>query len=234
MSRNTTIRRPQDSSLEDALVVRAYEATSWANKNRQTAITGAIVVLVLALGLLWYSHYRSTMADKATTELTRVRATVQSGNNQLAIADLEKYLASFGGTKTANEARMMLAQQYLVAGQSDKAVKTLEPLGGQESTPEGAQASMTLAAAYEASKSTDKAEQLYTSLADKAPYLFEKQDALDNAARLHMQRGDAAGAADLLQKLVDLTPETNPERDVFELRLGEALAAAGKAPVAAK
>lgn len=230
MTRNPAARRVRqtETSFDDAFVARAYEASTWASRNRQKVIISTIAFVVVVLGLVWYARYRSTMADKAMTELTRVRATVQSGNNALATADLEKYIASFGNTKSANEARLMLAQQYLMAGQSDKAVKTLESMRGRESTPEGAQASFALAEAYEGAKSTDKAETLYTALGDNAPYLYMKQDGLDNAARLHVERGDLAGAATLLQKLVDLTPETAPERDVFKLRLGEALAAAGK------
>jgi predicted negative regulator of RcsB-dependent stress response len=212
-------------------MVRAFEASTWASRNQGKLIPAVIAVLVLALGFLWYGRYRDQMADRATTELTRVRATVQSGNAPLAISDLEKYMASFGNTKTADEARLMLAQQYLVATQTDKAIKTLEPLAGKESTTEGAQASFVLAQAYEQAKSTDKAEKLYTTLSTSAPFLYMKQEAMDNAARMHSDRGDWAGAAELLQKLVDMTPETAPERDVFQLRLGEALAAAGK-PVA--
>lgn len=214
-------------------MVRAFEASTWATRNRGILVPAGIAVLVLALGLLWYNNYRNTMADRATTELTKVRATVQGGNAALAIADLEKYVASFGNTVGAPEARLMLAQQYLVTKQVDKAIKTLEPLAGNEANAEGAQASFALAEAYEEAKSTDKAEKLYTTLSEKAPFLYMKQDGFDNASRLHMERGDAAGAAALIQKLIDITPETAPEHDVFELRLGEALAAAGK-PVPAE
>lgn len=229
MTRSPSARRAgTNSSLDDVLVARAFEASTWASRNRQKVTIALAAFVVLALGLIWYAHYRSTVADRATTELTRVRATVQSGNTPLAISDLEKYIDQFGGTETANEARLMLAQQYLVAGQADKAVQAIEPAAGDVGTAQGAQAALVLAQAYEAAKSTEKAEQQFMSLADKAPFLYMKQDALDNVARLRLARGDAAGAADVLQRLVDMTPETAPERDVFELRKGEALIAAGR------
>jgi hypothetical protein len=47
----------------------------------------------------------------------------------------------------------------------------------------------------------------------------------DDAARLRLARGDAAGAADLYQRLVDATPENNPARQIWQLRLAEAQAA---------
>jgi tetratricopeptide (TPR) repeat protein len=231
MTRNptATARRVRtDSSFDEAFVARAFEASTWASRNRQKVTIAAVAFAVAILGLIWYAHYRNTLADKATTELTRVRATVQSGNTQLAITDLQKYLDRFGGTETADEARLMLAQQYLISSQAQKAVDAIKPAAGHENTAEGAQASFILAQAYEAAKSTENAEKEYLALADQAPYLYMKQDALDNAARLRMQRNNAAGAAELLQRLLDITPQTAPERDVFQLRLGEALLAAGK------
>jgi predicted negative regulator of RcsB-dependent stress response len=226
----TTARRVRnDGSIDDAFVARAFEASTWASRNRKAVTTGFIVLVLALLGLLWYSSYRRSLATKATTELTKVRATVQSGNTQLAITDLERYLDSFGGTKPASEARLMLAQQYLVAGQADKAVTTLEKMGGNEKTAEGAQASFLLASAYEAANNADKAERVYLDLGNNAPFLYMKQEGLDNAARIRLDKGNATGAIEIYQKLIDLTPETSPERDVYQLRLGEAQALAGVA-----
>src|SRR3954471_6218665 len=93
----TAPRRAAPESLDDALMARAFEASTWANRNRQKVVVGTGALLIIILGLIWYGHSRSTVADKAIAELTRVRATVQSGNTQLAISDLEKYLDRFGG-----------------------------------------------------------------------------------------------------------------------------------------
>jgi predicted negative regulator of RcsB-dependent stress response len=215
--------------MDDALIARAFEASSWASRNRRTVVIGAIVLIVAALGALWYANYRNSIEERSISEITRVRATVQSGNTQLAISDLQKYLDNFGGTEAAAEARLMLAQQYLVAGQPSNAVTVLEKLGGNPKTAEGAQAAFLLAEAYEAAKSSDNAERVYLRIASEAPFLYMKQEALDNAARLRMASGNATGAIELYQRLIDLTPETAPERDVYQLRLGEAQAAAGVA-----
>ncbi|MEO5511640.1 MAG: tetratricopeptide repeat protein, partial [Longimicrobiales bacterium] len=231
MTRHPTARRVHSNkeSLDDAFVARAFEASTWASRNRKAVTIGTIAVAVAVIGTLWYGNYRRSMTERATTELTRVRATVQSGNNALAVADLEKYLGSFGATKPAAEARLMLAQQYLLAGQADKAIDTLEKLGGNEKTAEGAQASILLANAYETSKALDKAERTYLALGNAAPFLYMKQEALDNAARLRIEQGNPLGAAALYQKIIDMTPETAPERDVYQLRMGEAQALAGVA-----
>ena len=235
MTRHPTARRVRHTTNtpDDIFVARAFEASSWASRNRQTVIIGAIIAAVAIIGVLYYAHYRDSVRERAATEIVRVRATVQSGNTALAISELEKYLASFGNTPTAAEARLMLGQQYLLTGSSDKAITTVEPLAGNEDTAEGAQAAFLLAEAYETAKNTDRAEQVFLTLGEQAPYLFMKQEALDNAARLRLARGNAAGAVELLERLVDITPEVNPQRDVFELRLGEARARAGGAAPAA-
>ncbi len=229
MTRHPSARRvhSHEGSIDDAFVARAYEASTWASRNRKVVTAGSIVLVLGVLAAIWYMSYRGSMSEKATTELTRVRATVQSGNTPLAITDLEKYVDSFGNTDVASEARLMLAQQYLLAGQAEKAVATLEKLGGNEKTAEGAQAAILLASAYEAAKSADKAERAYLALGANAPFLYMKQEGLDNAARLRLEQGNATGAVELYKRLVDMTPETNPERDIYQLRLGEAQAAAG-------
>ena len=235
MTRHPTARRVKHSasSPDDVFVARAFEASSWASRNRQTVIIGAIVAAVAIVGILYYAHYRDSLRERAATEIVRVRATVQSGNSALAISELEKYLASFGGTPTAEEARLMLGQQYLLTGASDKAIATVEPIAGDKDTAEGAQAAMLLAEAYESAKNTERAEQVFLAVGDQAPFLFMKQEALDNAARLRLTRGNAPGAVELLERLVEITPEVNPERDVYELRLAEARAAAGGAAATA-
>ena len=231
MTRHPTARRVKhsDAAPDDVFIARALEASTWASRNRQTVIIGAIIIAVVTIGGLYYAHYRNSLKERAGTEIVRVRATAQSGNTALAITELEKYLASFGGTPSADEARLMLGQQYLLTGASDKAIATVEPLAGDEDTAEGAQASFLLAAALESARNTERAEQVFLTLGEEAPFLFMKQDALDNAARLRLARGNAAGAVEVLERLVEITPEVNPERDVFELRLGEARAKAGAA-----
>lgn len=229
MTRHPTARRVKhaETTPDDLFVARAFEATSWASRNRQTVIIGAIVAAVAIIGVLYYAHYRDSLRERAATEIVRVRATVQSGNTALAISELEKYLASFSGTPTAEEARLMLGQQYLLSGASDKAITTVEPIADDEDTAEGAQAAFLLAEAYESAKNTDKAEEVFLGIGERAPFLFMKQEALDNVARLRLARGNAPGAVEVLERLVEITPEVNPERDVYELRLAEARAAAG-------
>ncbi|MGH7448567.1 MAG: tetratricopeptide repeat protein [Longimicrobiales bacterium] len=233
MTRHPTARRVhrQDSAPDDVFVARVLETSAWAKHNSRRLVVGGIVAAVVVLGLLYFFTSRQNERTQAATQLTQVRAVALSGNNQLAVRELEQFLARFGGTPAADEARLMLGRAYLESGQVQLAQDAVQPLARNLDSGLGINAALLMANSYEAAQEPHRAEELYLRLADEAPFLFQQQDALDNAARIRLQRGDAAGAAELYQRLLDITPMSNTERPIFELRLGEAqaLAAVGGA-----
>ena len=82
-----------------------------------------------------------------------------------------------------------------------------------------------LAAAQEANKQPEQAERTYLRLADNAVFDFQKREALDRAARLRLDRGNAAGAAQLYERIIATFDEDDPqnavERAVYQMRLAE-------------
>jgi predicted negative regulator of RcsB-dependent stress response len=228
MTRHPTARRVhrQDSAPDDVFVARVLESSAWAKQNSRMLITGGIIAAIVIVGLVYFVSSRRATESQAAAQLTQVRAVSMSGNNPLAIRELEQFLARFDGTAAAEEARLMLGQAYLQAGQPQQAQEAVQPIAGDRSSGLGINAALLLAASYEAAQEPHRAEEVFLSLADDARFLFQRQDALDNAARIRLQRGDAAGAAELYQRLLDITPQSNTERPIFELRLGEALALA--------
>lgn len=228
MTRHPTARRVhrQDSAPDDVFVARVLETSAWAKQNSRMLIIGGIIAAVVIVGLFYFVSTRRASEAQAATQLTQVRAVVMSGNNPLAIRELEQFLSRFDGTAAADEARLMLGQAYLQAGQTQQAQETIEPLADDVDSGLGLNAAMLLAASYEAAQEPHRAEEVFLNIAEEARFLFQRQDALDNAARIRLQRGDAAGAAELYQQLLDITPESNTERPIFELRLGEARALA--------
>jgi tetratricopeptide (TPR) repeat protein len=233
-TRHPTARRVhrEDTSGDDAFVAGVLESTVWAKQHARTLIVAAIAAALLLGGLVYWLHYRSNLREAAATELSQVRAVAMSGNTALAIRELQQYLDRFGGTPSGNEARLLLGRVYLAADQPQQAVETVRPLARNLDRDMGANAGFLLAAAYEVAAEPQRAEEIYLRLGDDARFLFQRQEALDAAARLRLQRGDAAGALQIYQRLVEMSPENNPDRQVFELRLGEAQAraAAGTAP----
>lgn len=228
MTRHPTARRVhrQNSSDDDAFIAGVLETSAWAKQHQRILIIAAVTVAVVVVGLvLWLSNRNSTRAA-AAEELTRVRAVALTGNAPLAIRDLESFVSRFGGTPSAPEARLMLGRAYLDNGQAQQAIEALRALARNVGDDMGANAALLTAAAYEALQEPHRAEELYLRVAEGARFVFQRQEAYDNGARIRLQRGDAAGAAQLYERAVEITPETNPDRQVLELRLGEARALA--------
>lgn len=224
MTRHPTARRVhRDAEPDDIFVARVLETSAWAKQNSRMLVIGGIIAAVLIIGLFYFVTSRRSTNAQAAAQLTQARAVAMSGNSQLAIRELEQFLARYGGTPSADEARLMLASAYLDVGQPQQAQATAQPLADDMSSGLGINAAMLLAASYEAAQEPHRAEEIYLEMAEDARFMFQRQDGLDNAARIRLQRGDAAGAAELYRQLLEITPESNTERPIFEMRLGEAL-----------
>jgi tetratricopeptide (TPR) repeat protein len=228
MTRHPTARRVHRTGAEpdDAFVAGVLETTAWAKQHQRALIIGGVAAAVIIIGLVLFLTNRAATRERAAAELTQVRAVALSGNNALAVRELEQYLARFGGTPTADEARLLLGRIYLAEGQTQQAVETVTSHARNVSTVTGVHAAFLEAAAHEATGDVQRAEALYLRVADGARFLYQRQEALDQAARLRLARGDAQGAAALYDRVLELTPDDDGSRAVYELRAGEARAAA--------
>jgi predicted negative regulator of RcsB-dependent stress response len=227
MTRHPTARRVhRQEAPDDAFIAGVLETSAWAKQHSRTLIIGGIIAAVAITSLVLFLTSRSNQRAQAATQLTQVRAVAMSGNAALSIRELEQFLARYGNTPAAAEARLLLGRAYLENGQVQQAQQTVQSLARNLREPMGVNAAFLLAAAYEAAQEPHRAEDVYLRAANDAPFLFQRQDALDNAARIRLQRGEAAGAVELYQRLLELTPQANTERPIFELRLGEAQALA--------
>ena len=228
MPKHPTARRVhrEADSPDDAFVANVLEASVWAKKNSRLLLIAGIVLVVGVLGTLYYVNYRAQMREQAGARLNQVRQTVASGNPTLAARDLQTFIEQFGNTPAGDEARLLLAQVHLHANAPEKALDVAAPLAGDKDDVLGATAALLQAAAYEQAKQLEQAEQTYLSVADQAPFSYQRYQALDRAAILRMDAGNAAGAAELYRRILESAPETLPQRPLYELRLGEAEAMA--------
>jgi tetratricopeptide (TPR) repeat protein len=222
------VHRP-DPGTDDAFVSGVLETTAWARQHQRTLIIGGIALAVIVVALVVWMTSRSAHREQANLRLTQVRAVALSGNNEVAISELQDYLDTYGGTPVAGEARLLLGRIYLQSGQASMAADVVRPAARNAGSPLGADAAFLLAGAYEAGQEPHRAEEVYLRIAQDGRFLFQRQEGLDHAARIRMQRADAAGAVELYERLIAMTPETSPDRQIFELRLGEARAAAAAA-----
>ncbi|MBI4545499.1 MAG: tetratricopeptide repeat protein [Gemmatimonadetes bacterium] len=226
MPRHPTARRVphQPTGPDDPFLAQVVEAAAWAKQHaRGLVIGGALLALGIA-SILYYTNYRSRLRTQADAQLAELRS-----NPTPAVTELENFLTRFRGTAAAKEVRLLLAERYLSAGQAEKAVSTLQPLAGDLDAPLGTSAAFLLAAAEEARGAADAAEQTYLRIAEKAEFDSQRREALNLAAGLRLQRGDASGAAQVYERALELTAEDLPERALLEMRLAEALARRGTA-----
>jgi predicted negative regulator of RcsB-dependent stress response len=204
---------------EDVFVESVLEGSVWAKSHGRTLLIGGIAAFLLVAGALWYKSYQSNVREAAARELNVVRQTVLSGNKQLAVTDLKKYVAKYGKTSSGAEARTMLAQMHLSMGQPQEAVNAIQPIAND--IGDGSAAAFLLAGAYEAQNQQDKAEQTYLKIADEAKFSFEKREALERAAGVRLARGNTAGAIELYDRALKTLPEDSPDRAVYEMRIAE-------------
>src|SRR5690606_29297440 len=157
-----------------------------------------------------FAVMRSTRASdraRADLEINTLRQTAQAGNPAVAIRDIQAFLASYGSTPAAEEARLLLAQSYLEANQPQQAVDALRASAADVVEPLGVQAAFLMGAAYEAMNDYDGAERVYLRVADGAPFDFQRVQALEHAARVRIERGNATAAAELYDRLIAMLPE---------------------------
>lgn len=221
--------RPQVDS-DDALMVRAMQASEWARKNVMMIGIVAAVALAVVLILVFMAMNRAERAERAAADFVVLEQTVASGNTALATRDLQSFIVRYSGTPEADEARLALARLRLQDGKPQEAIAALEGLADDvNGSVLGAQAALLLGAAQQAAGDRAAAIATYERVAEEADLAFERQAALADAALVQTQAGNFAAAAALYQRLVDSLDEGAVERSLFEMRLAEAQARAAAA-----
>ncbi len=226
--RHPTSRRVQREAPpeEDAFVAKVLETSSWAREHSRLITITLIVVAIVVVGFLYYRNQSVRLRDRAETELSQVRTSALSGNAALAVRDLEAYLQRFGNTATAPEARLLLAKAYLETGEAAKAVDLLKEQATDLTSATGVEAAMLMGAAQEAAGEAEQAIATYVRVGDRAPADYQKASALEDAARVRFEQGDAAGAVEIYDRILQILPADSPDRQVIELRKAEAAARA--------
>jgi predicted negative regulator of RcsB-dependent stress response len=228
MTRHPTARRVHHNAdaSPDVVAERFFALLAWARRNARTLIVTTAVVVGGSVAAIVYGNAQRVARAQAAARLNEVRATAASGNYALAIRDLEAFLQRFARTDAAQEARVLLAQLHLDAGEAAKAIEILAPLAGKADQSVGASAGILLGIAYQQSGDAQKAEATFLRVGERGAMDFQRREALEHAARLRLEQGQAARAADLYQRLRDQAPVGSPERAIYDLRLAEVRARA--------
>jgi predicted negative regulator of RcsB-dependent stress response len=223
--RPTSRRSANDSKAlepDDAFITRLVEFSTWATTNRQTLIIFGVVLAALVGGVVYYVRFSATLEDQAALEIERIEQQMQAGDSTAVRAQLGQFLERFGGTSSAAEARLVLAQLHLTSGQVQDALSVLEDSDTSVRNPLGLQLEVLRAKALEAAGRPADAERAYLRAADAADLRFVRVTALADAARIRMDLGNAGGAAELYQRILSDLPDGHPDRALYEMRLAEA------------
>ena len=211
----------QSSEPDDIFIAKLLEIGNWSQANQQLLTILGIVVVIAVAGSVYYVRYRETLMEQAAQQLETVHQSMALQDREGAKNELITFLERFGGTAYEGEARLLLGDLYLQTADPQQARVVLEPLGGSPRDPIEFQGATLLGAAYEQEKRWSEAEEIYLRIADRSELDFQVRDALQSAARIRADRGNAAGAIELLERVLATYEENEPQRGLFEMRIQE-------------
>jgi predicted negative regulator of RcsB-dependent stress response len=226
-SSSTVARSRQTHSAlhpDDAMALRAAALAAWAKKNARMIIGIAAVALVVVGGLLVWKYTQAQRRAAAAEALMSLRAnptvTTAAGSRQL-----EGFIRNYDGTTEADEARLMLAESRLNAGNPRAAVAELTELANSGS-PLAAQAAMMLGSAQAQAGDRAAAIRAYELAAKKSELRYQRFEALGQAALQHELAGNYTAAVEAYRRVLAESEPNTQQATVVEMRITEALARA--------
>lgn len=209
-------------SGEDRFVATSLRLLEWARRNTRALVIGAIAVAILVFGVRYYVDYQATVRETASAEIRSIRYELQVGNADQIVERLRTFLAQFGGTRYAREARVLLAHSLLLQNRASEAIEPARVAASEiGADPLSTRAGFLLAAAFEEVGDTGSAIRTYEEIGRKAEPRVQVSRALEGVARLRRAQGDLAGAAGTYERLAELTPETAPAHAFYVMRAAE-------------
>lgn len=218
-------RGPVDT--EDRIMGRIAAATAWAEKNRQLAIMAALAVFAIGAGGVIYLNYRADLAERAAVRLDEIRLASQNAASEELRSELSSYIEQFGSTPQGDEARLLLAEMELQRGDTDAAIRLVEPVVDPNDNPLGYNAAWMTAVAEEQRGDLAAASEWYERLAAAAPYEFQRRRARAARARIHTYAGEYGEAEAIYAELAAAEDAlTGEEAELYGVKLGEVRARA--------
>jgi predicted negative regulator of RcsB-dependent stress response len=209
------------NTADDAFTSRVLLFVAWAQRNPQTLIGSVAAVVLVVVGVLWFTGQRSGRLIEAATQLEQVQQVVASAPADEAVAELERYLASYGRTPYGLEARLLLGERLLEADNAQGAIAALSVVAPSFADPLRIQATGLLAVAYEQAEDWASAIRIYRDLQDRAEMNFQRLEATEGLARANLALGDTAAAISAYQRLLGALDEGDFARSFVEMRLAE-------------
>lgn len=189
-------------------------------QHRKTVTWGALILLVAAAGFAW--NFVSTRQSErvASQQLSSARFAFESKNYALAASELSRIAENYSGSRSADEASILLAQTRLAQGQSQQAIDVLKQFAPKASADYRAQAYGLLGAAYENVGHPKEAAEAYEQAARNGRLPFERAQFLSDAGRAWLAARDTGRAVAAYQEIVSKLDSTGSAFEA-KVRLGE-------------
>ncbi len=196
-------------SLMDTLSARRREIT-----------IGAIVVAVVAGGLLLWRMSVNQKNDRAERALTDASNALYAGNRPLAMTQLQAIADRYSDTAAGVEGAMLLAELDFEDARQADGMKVLDALRGSGAVGNfKAPIDGLVAGAYADQKKYDDAAKQYQAAADDSDFQSSKDIYQADAARMLMLAGKKDAARKIWQDLAS-RPDS-PSVAEAKVRLGE-------------
>lgn len=223
-SRSSRSARPLQT--DDVVMARALSFAAWARTNARLIIVAAVAALLLVGGVLYYRYFKASREARAGAQFMELAQKIPVQNQSVAVTELRTFIDRFDGSRTADEARLVLARLYLQTGKPREAIPVLQSVADRK-TPLQATGTVLLGDAQAEAGDLAAAARTYQRAADVAPAGFTRQNALEQLALVREQQGDFRGAAAAYRQIIPMTEKGSPERAEMEMRAAEMEARAG-------
>jgi predicted negative regulator of RcsB-dependent stress response len=191
-------------------VTRHRKAVSW----------GAVILLLAAGAFAWNLISTRQSERVASQQLSSARFALESRNYALAASELSRIAENYAGSRSAEEASILLAQTRLAQGQSQQAIDVLKQFAPKASADYRAQAYGLLGAAYENVAHPKEAAEAYEQASRSGRLPFERAQFLSDAGRAWLAARDTARAVAAYQEIVSKLDSTGSAFEA-KVRLGE-------------
>jgi len=171
---------------------------------------GAAAVAVIGVAVWLYVTSEERKQAFAAQALSQARAEAAAGNLPLAANDLSRLVDRYGGTRSADDAAVLLDDVRLLMGRTEVAVQDLRKFVAQNH-PKDILASgwSLLGGGLESERKFKDAAAAYRKVAEVAPHDFFRAQGLLDAGRVLTIAGNTAGAraayGELLEKYGQLS-----------------------------
>jgi len=127
---------------EDKLVTFYYKAVAFADKYQKQLMVGALVVVLIGVGIFFYINNRNKNNELASNALSKVIGVYESGryneaitgikgaNKDESLVGLQEIVSKYGNSENGDIAKLYLANAYYSTGKFDEALKNYKDCSG--------------------------------------------------------------------------------------------------------